>query len=355
MGVRENGRHWLINDGRPRKTEKDDKQEKERMMTQEKSSEAIRHPLAELIKRRGSVVIDGAMSTALEALGADLNDPLWSAKVLIEAPQLIETVHRQYFEAGADVAITASYQASVPGFARRGIDAQGAAALMKLSVFLAQAARESVLQNAPQRRGDLLVAGSVGPYGAFLADGSEYTGGYTLEKKALAAFHEPRIAALSEAGADLLAVETQPRMDEIRVVLELAQAYGMSAWVTMTLSEKGTLPDGTDLTAAAREIGAHPCVDALGFNCVKQQWAASALEKLRLGTDKPLIVYPNSGEIYDPETKTWRPADHDPSCAWSNYVPKWLGVGAKLIGGCCRTLPKDILEISKLLKHDGAR
>ena len=162
-----------------------------------------RHPIADVIARHGTLVIDGAMSTALEARGADLNDTLWSAKVLYEAPELIERVHYDYFKAGANAAITASYQATEAGFATKGFDAARAAELVELSVELAKRAREKVLaEDASLLKDDLLIAGAIGPYGAYLADGSEYTGRYQLTKDEFVAFHKLRLESLIKAGAN---------------------------------------------------------------------------------------------------------------------------------------------------------
>ncbi len=312
-----------------------------------------RHPIADVIARHGTLVIDGAMSTALEALGADLNDTLWSAKVLYEAPELIERVHYDYFKAGANAAITASYQATEAGFATKGFAAARAAELVELSVELAKRAREKVLaEDASLLKDDLLIAGAIGPYGAYLADGSEYTGRYQLTKDEFVAFHKLRLESLIKAGADLLAIETQPRMDEIETLLSMLEGRDVVCWVTMTLADEGHLPDGTTLEEAARRLDANPHVEAFGLNCIKRELAEPALARLASQSKKPLIVYPNSGETYDPATKTWHhpvAGGHD----WSHFVPRWQGAGARCIGGCCRTLPRDIIEIARLLKASG--
>lgn len=303
----------------------------------------MKHPLAALIEKKKSVVIDGAMSTALEALGCDLNDPLWSAKVLYEAPEKIRTVHENYFKAGANVAITASYQASEKGFADKGISAEEAYRLIKLSVELAKEAKAAINDDSDE----LLVAGSVGPYGAYLADGSEYRGDYSLTTGEYKAFHRLRIEALKEGGAALIAVETMPRLDEVEAILSLLEETGQSCWVTFTLKDENHISSGTSLAEAAAVCAKHPCVDAIGINCVKQELVAGALESIK-DCAKPLIVYPNSGETYDPTTKTWHHGAD--SKGWSSYIGKWQVLGASCFGGCCRTLPKDITEIASLLR-----
>lgn len=305
--------------------------------------------LKSLIEREGSVVIDGAMSTALEALGCDLNDSLWSAKILAEDPAKIRRVHRDYFEAGANVAITASYQASIAGFAKKGIGSEEALRLIALSVTLAREARADFLASHPQVCPDsLLVAGSVGPYGAFLADGSEYSGAYALSDADYRRFHGLRLQALAGAGADLIAIETQPKASEVRAILPMIEDLGLGAWVTFTLKDEGHIADGTAIEEAAALCEASPAVEAAGFNCVKRELVSEALRRMRKETAKPLIVYPNSGETYDPSTKTWHHPVGGPG--WGHFVGEWGKMGAVCLGGCCRTLPRDIARIAQLMK-----
>lgn len=315
----------------------------------------MHHPLSDLLARRGSLVIDGAMSTALESKGCDLNDSLWSSKVLIESPETIKAVHRDYFDAGANIAITASYQASEAGFAKRGYDARESRALIMRSVELAQEARSEWAAAEPGRTtADCLIAGAVGPYGAYLANGAEYTGDYALTKDEFKRFHELRVNALIDAGADILAFETMPRFDEVEALLELIAGRDVTCWVTVTFAKTGgeTMADGTELEKLAKLLDANPQVEAFGLNCVKRPLVEAALKRFRSVSTKPLIVYPNSGEVYDPSTKTWHqpPAGSIESQGWGHYVPLWKQLGAVCLGGCCRTLPADILQISKLME-----
>lgn len=307
-----------------------------------------RHPLGDVIRRRGALVIDGAMSTALEKLGMVLNDSLWSARALIEHPEFVREVHRQYFEAGANAAITDSYQATEAGFGAKGYTAEEARNWIRRAAELAREAKNDVLLDHPEWiPEDLLVAGAIGPYGAYLANGSEYTGDYHLTRDEYVKFHQLRLDALLDGGADVLAIETQPRLDEIEAVLSMIENRNVTCWVTVTLKD-GVMPDGTALETFAKAMDANPQVEAFGLNCVKREWVEPALLKMRELTQKPLVVYPNSGETYDPVTKTWHAAGpHEPS--WSHYVPLWEKTGALCLGGCCRTLPQDISEIARLV------
>ncbi|GAA3707194.1 homocysteine S-methyltransferase [Zhihengliuella alba] len=293
--------------------------------------------------------MDGALATELERHGCDLADPLWSAKVLLEQPHLIERVHREYFAAGARIAITASYQATPQGFAQRGIGHAAALDLVASSVHLADAARTA---HASGHAGSaaLVVAGSVGPYGAYLADGSEYRGDYRLDREAFKDFHRPRIEALVAAGADALACETLPSAAEAAALLDLVAEYGVEAWFSFTLRDGGRISDGTPLDEVAALCSAERRVAAVGVNCVPLELVTPALTALRAATDLPLIAYPNSGEEYDAATKTWSPAPATTSTGAelagpADGVAEWRALGARLIGGCCRTTPQDIAAV----------
>ena len=303
------------------------------------------NPLTALLEKQPFVVLDGAMATELEARGCNLADNLWSAKVLMENPELIREVHLDYYRAGAQVAITASYQATPAGFAARGLDEAQSRTLIGKSVELARKAREAYLAENPQA-GTLLVAGSVGPYGAYLADGSEYRGDYVRRAEEFTAFHRPRIEALLDAGADLLACETLPSFEEIKALAALVAEYPRArAWFSFTLRDSEHLSDGTPLREVVAALKDNSQVVALGINCIALENTTAALKHLHSLTALPLVVYPNSGEHYDAVTKTWH--HHGEACeTLAGYLPQWLEAGARLIGGCCRTTPKDIAELN---------
>lgn len=302
------------------------------------------NPLTALLESQPFVVLDGALATELEARGCNLADNLWSAKVLMENPQLIRDVHLDYFRAGAQIAITASYQATPAGFAARGLTEAQSRALIAKSVALAKEAREIALAEKPGA-GPLLVAGSVGPFGAYLADGSEYRGDYTRSAGEFKAFHRPRIEALLESGADLLACETLPSFAEIEALAGLLAEYPEArAWFSFTLRDHQHLSDGTPLARVVETLSACPQIVALGINCIALCDTTAALKHLQSLSALPLVVYPNSGETYDAVTKEWH--SHGDTCdTLAGYLPQWLDAGAKLIGGCCRTTPGDIAAL----------
>jgi homocysteine S-methyltransferase len=311
-------------------------------------------PIAASLARRATLVLDGALATELERRGADLADPLWSARCLIERPALIREVHADYFEAGADVAISASYQASFEGFAARGIPAEGAARLMRDCVALAMAAREQFWSDPRHRTGRLrpLVAASVGPHGAVLADGSEYRGGYALSDAELTRFHRARFAVLAGAGADLLAIETIPCLREALVLARLLEEFpGTCAWISFSCGDDRHTGEGDDLGECAARLEAFPQVVAVGINCTAPRHIGALLRRMRLRTAKPLVAYPNSGEAYDAAAKHWLGAGTGAGSASSlaEQVRDWRAHGARLIGGCCRTTPPDIRAVALAL------
>lgn len=296
-----------------------------------------------------NIIIDGALASELQRRGCDLNDSLWSAKVLIEQPDLIRQVHYDYFKAGADCATTASYQASPLGFAKKGISLDESIKLIKKSVELAQQAKEQYLTQIGKNK-PLFIAGSVGPYGAYLADGSEYTGNYQLSEEEFIEFHQTRIQALIDAKADILACETLPNFAEIKALVKVLKQYPtMTAWFSFTLKDANHLSDGSPLKEVIDYLNNVDQVVSVGINCIALEEVTAALTVLQTLTRKPLIVYPNSGEQYDPTTKQWH-KNHQHNCTFKNQLPTWLKLGAKLIGGCCQTTPKDIAEIADYLK-----
>ncbi|WP_257142788.1 homocysteine S-methyltransferase, partial [Bacillus thuringiensis] len=279
------------------------------------------------------------LATELEGHGCNLDDPLWSARVLLENPELIYQVHSDYFRSGADCAITASYQATISGFSARGIQEQEALELIKKTVLLARRARDDFWkENIQTNRPKPLVVASVGPYGAYLADGSEYVGNYGVTDKTLADFHRSRMSALIEAGADLLAFETIPSLQEARVLDTLLREFPETyAWLSFSLKNEKEISEGMKLVECARVFEKSEQIVAIGINCAPVTVVTGAIQELRANTKKSIIVYPNSGETYNPETKTWH--GHEKCNALDILSEEWYQAGARLIGGCCRTTP----------------
>jgi homocysteine S-methyltransferase len=297
-----------------------------------------------------AMILDGALATELESRGADLRDPLWSAKILIEQPRLIRAVHLDYFKAGADVATTATYQASFEAFGRRGIDADAAARLMRTAVALAQSARDEFWAEPANRHDRVrpIVAASVGPYGATLADGSEYRGAYALNDKELLDFHRRRLQVLADSGAELLAVETLPCEREALALAHVLQEFpATSAWISFSCLDGEHTSEGQKIRDCVARLNGFAQVAAIGVNCTRPQYIASLLHQMRDHTDKPLLVYPNSGERYDACSKQW--LGHADAAQFGAAAAVWRDAGARLIGGCCRTTPADIRAVRAAL------
>ncbi|MEU7512711.1 homocysteine S-methyltransferase [Streptomyces sp. NPDC042898] len=319
----------------------------------------------------GALVLDGGLSNQLEAQGCDLSDALWSARLLADGPEQIEAAHAAYVRAGARVVTTASYQATFEGFARRGLSRAETARLLVRSVELARAAAErageEASQEARQEAGQearrearrkvvegvghgagegVWVAASVGPYGAMLADGSEYRGRYGLSVRELERFHRPRVEVLAAAGPDVLALETVPDVDEAEALLRAVDGCGVPVWLSYTV-EGGRTRAGQELAEAFAVVAGNDQVVAVGVNCCDPVEAGAAVELAVAVTGKPAVVYPNSGERWDAGGRGWRGGvTFDPSRATA-----WAGAGARLVGGCCRVGPPAIAAVARALSH----
>lgn len=288
---------------------------------------------------KGNVVlIDGGLSTQLEVQGCRLDSPLWTGQALLDNAELIETAHRAYLDAGAQVLITSSYQLSRQGFDALGLSADQADDALSESVDVAKRARGDR---------DVLVASSVGPYGAVLHDGSEYTGNYGLSVDELVAFHTERLDVLVDAEPDLLAIETIPDVLEAHALVRALQKFPHArGWMSFTLAPDGKLWAGQPLAEAVRVALSSPQIIAVGVNCLDPELVASALKEMRELTDLPLVVYANGGGNWNAETGVW---ENSSARQIAEYVESWAEYGPVLIGGCCGTSSLDIKALSLAL------
>jgi homocysteine S-methyltransferase len=312
----------------------------------QKSFHVHENSLDNLLRQQPVLILDGALATELEARGAVLDDSLWSAKVLLEAPELIRQVHLDYFRAGADVATTASYQVSFEGLARRGLAQPQAQALLRRSVELAQEAREQFWSEPSRPAGRLypLVAASIGPYGAFLADGSEYRGQYGLSARQLMDWHRPRLEALLEAAPELLALETIPCPEEAEALARLLEEFPAArAWLSFSCRDGQHLSQGEPFREGVQIGDTCPQIIAIGVNCTPPQYVSALLHEAARVTAKPLLAYPNSGEGWDAVRRCWSGSGHERG--FGALPRQWIQAGARLIGGCCRTGPEDVAAL----------
>lgn len=301
-----------------------------------------------LLEHCGQLVIDGSMSTALEQMGVNLNHKLWTAKALVECPEKVKQVHWNYFHAGADCGITCSYQATIPGLMNAGYTEAEAEHIITESVRLFLEAREEWWQTEGKVAGrawPLCLAG-IGPYGAYLADGSEYRGSYGVSDETIRSFHRRRMQLLWEAGADALLIETQPSLSEVLIVAELAEQMGADYWVSFSCRDGSHINEGDRIADCAKVLSqGHPHLRMIGVNCTKPVYVDSLIHELRQATSLPIAVYPNSGEEYDPVTKTWHGAQDGKS--FYDYALSYFKNGADAVGGCCTTTEVHVQQVDE--------
>lgn len=297
------------------------------------------------------MILDGGLATELERRGCDLSDELWSARLLIDRPEVVRDVHLEYLRAGADCIVSASYQATPQGFAKRGLGALEAIRILETSVRLAQEARRLFLEEAHTLGNRLppVVAASVGPYGAYLADGSEYDGDYGLSEADLVEFHRLRWEGLAGFGADLLACETLPsRLEALALRRLLECTDGARAWFSFSCRDGETLHDGSRIEDVVSELEDCPRIVAVGVNCTSPQYISDLIRAIGRASSKPIVVYPNSGEPWDAERRKWRTKTKEKG-SWVDLGSVWVAMGAKLVGGCCRTTPAEIRALRAAL------
>lgn len=301
------------------------------------TGQGVAPSLADAMAAR-AVVLDGGLATHLESTGHDLSGGLWSARLLVERPAAIADAHAAFFAAGAEVATTASYQVSYEGLARAGLGSAETDRLLRLSVSLA---REAAAAPGQEPR---WVAASIGPYGAALADGSEYRGNYSLDVTQLRQWHRRRFDVLAESGADVLALETIPCLAEVEALLGLVSGSGRPCWLSLTCAD-GRTRAGEDVDQAfamARDVGE---VVAMGVNCTDPSEVSDLVRRAHAGTGKPAVAYPNSGETWDVSRRRW--------IGRASLIPRlageWVAAGARLVGGCCRVGPAEVRAMAAAL------
>ncbi len=306
----------------------------------------MKNPIQPFLDYQGVFIVDGGLATELEWRGYDLNDELWSAKYLLENPAALKQIHLDYLWAGADCVTSATYQATLPGLMHRGLSQQEAVDLILFAVDLACEARDEFWAVATNHVNRLrpLVAASIGPYGAYLANGAEYTGDYDLDAIRLTNWHRERWHILAQSNADLIACETIPSYPEAVALHQLLQETpDVPAWISFSCRDGQHISDGTSLADCAALLDDAPNLVAVGVNCTPPRLMPELITAVQSATHKPIILYPNSGEGYDAQHHCWI-GDTDPS-EYGTISREWRKMGASLIGGCCRTRPSHIQQI----------
>ncbi|MEI8056129.1 MAG: homocysteine S-methyltransferase [Actinomycetes bacterium] len=292
--------------------------------------------------RGGPAAIDGGLASELEARGHDLSGSLWSARLLRDDPSAIRDVHRAYFAVGATVGISASYQASRSGFERAGLSSSEADDLLALSVRLVHEARAVAQADGASQA--MLVAASVGPYGATLHDGSEYRGRYGLSNDFLVEFHRARLEVLVAASPDLLAIETVPDVDEAVALIDALDGIDIPAWLSFSCADAALTCAGQPIEEAAAVVAAAG-IAAIGINCTKPEFVTGLVERIRaIEPELAIVVYPNAGRVWDGAASVWLGAGADTLS--SAAVASWFESGVSLVGGCCGLGPVAIAEIA---------
>lgn len=303
----------------------------------------------------GCAIINGGLGTELEARGADLKDSLWSAKCIATAPDLIKEISLDYLEAGANIITSASYQATIQGFQSNGYSTKESEDLLRRSVQIACEARD-IFKSRHSNDRPIWVAASVGSYGAYLGDGSEYSGVYdkSVTVETLKEFHRRRVQVLVESGADLLAFNVIPNKMEAKAYAELLEEEDISipAWLTFVSKDGVNVVSGDSLAECASIVNKCKKVVAVGITCTPPRFIHNLILIIRKVTGKPIMICPNTGETYDPVSKDWVTSpdvanDED----FVSYVRTWHEAGASLIGGCCKTTPKTISAIARVLHN----
>ena len=301
--------------------------------------------LQHILDKNGVMVIDGSMSTALENMGADLNNSLWTAHVLATRPEMVRQVHINYLRAGADCGITCSYQATIPGLMNQGYTRTEAEDLIRRAVTLFLDARDQwwAEEGAAAGRVYPLCLAGAGPYGAYLADGSELTGNYSVSDRTLYDFHAQRLKLLWEAGADLLLIETQPSLHEAVLAAQVAEELGADYWVSFSCRDRYRTNKGELIRDCARVLSSgFPHLRMIGVNCTKPEFIVSLVEEMKGETNLPIAVYPNSGMVYDPNTKTW---SGNGGMDFEQYALRYMAAGASAVGGCCTTVEEQVRQV----------
>jgi homocysteine S-methyltransferase len=314
----------------------------------------VTDPISQRLAERNPLILDGALATELERRGHDLNHALWSARLLFEEPEAIREVHLAYLRAGVDCIGSAGYQGSPAGFRKAGMSEEKARELYLDSIRIAVRAREDFALESGSP--PALVAASIGPYGAFLADGSEYRGEYSVSEDELERFHREQVEliqlAVDEGSApDLIAFETIPSLDEAMLLARILESMPvLPAWISFSCADEASTCEGQPIEDCGRALEGCAAVVAIGINCTAPGHMPGLLEKLAGASSKPILAYPNSGECYDARTRSWSGQNvfGEPEEA----AARWVAAGASLIGGCCRTTPEDM---GRLVRWRAAR
>lgn len=323
------------------------------------------------------LVLDGALGTQLESIIPNdseiqpKNDPLWSTKVLMTQPKLIERIHYQYLQSGSDIIMTSTYQASCAGLIKYANSyTDEVAHVWERSVDMANnAIRRHKLENntKPIRNRDPIICGSVGPYGAFLANGAEYTGEYGMISNEELEKHHFKLLQFLILHPDvkLIAIETIPNFREFKVLVnlltKLLSLHGPNQkfYLSINVRNESEMCDGTPVEKVMNYLNfkmktmgiLQRNIFAIGYNCVDYHLVTSLIDNLTMFNEFhiPMIVYPNLGYVYS--TKHEEYIAYQDTNELELMILDWLKRGVKIIGGCCGSGPQEIEKISEVVNN----
>ncbi len=288
-------------------------------------------------------VLDGGMATELERRGCDISGLLWSAHVLDTAPEIVRQVHLDYLRAGADCVSTVSYQISAQGYAELGRPKEDAEHAVRESIKIAEEARDEYVRESNR---PVKVAVSLGPYGAALHNGAEFHGRYEIGFDELVRFHAERLSVVAETGTGFVALETIPSLEEGRAILAALRRFpALRAWMSFVCSDARHTVHGEPMTDCAALAGDSEQVVAVGMNCTQPGLIQSLIQQTKTATEKPIIVYPNSGETWDASGRKW--CGVSDVAEYGAQALTWFEAGAQAVGGCCRTTPDHIRSVRR--------
>lgn len=281
-------------------------------------------------------VLDGGLSFPLEEKKIRMNTNLWTAELLISKPELIREVHINYIDSGAKIITTSSYQASFKSLKKRGYSEIQSKNIILKSVEIV----EEIKKNYNNK---IIIAASIGPYGSYLADGSEYVGNYDINEETFFDFYKKKVDLLDSSSADVLAFETIPSYKEAKVISKILKETKKQSWISFSCKNQKEISDGTKLEKCCEYLNNHSKIFGVGVNCTSPKYISKLISILkRKLKNKKIIIYPNSGEIYDGKNKNWI---GNSNITFESYIDEWLNLGVDILGGCCRVGTKEIKKI----------
>ena len=281
-------------------------------------------------------LLDGSMSYPLELDGYNLNNRLWTGDALINNPELIKKIHKGYIDSGADYLLTSTYQISYDILKEKGIDSEEIKEVFQKSLDLA---KEAIIEANTKK--DIKVVASLGPFASYKKNASEYIGIYDSTDEDIYNFHTNNLNIIKEIDYEIILYETIPSLREIKILSMIFDKLNKEIWVSMTCNDDINFRDGSSIPEACNILSVFDNISTIGLNCFSPLYFEEACKMLKNNTKKKIIIYPNSGEIYNPVEKIWT----GNKLYEDKMIKKWLSLSPDIIGGCCRVGYDDIKKM----------